>query len=199
MKITQIKQQIKDTNRVSIFLEGKYSFSLTLDQLLNEKLKKGDELDTQRIDELKTLSDEGKLRARALEWLMGRPHSTREFRDYMYRKKASSEHVESLVEEFNGKKYLSDEAFARWFAENRMRKNKSTRAIRSELSSKGISPVTIQNIVSELETGDKEALILLINKLRNRPRYGDEQKLKMYLVSKGFSYSDIRDALDKKD
>ncbi|MDO8265417.1 MAG: RecX family transcriptional regulator [Candidatus Saccharibacteria bacterium] len=195
MKITQIKQQVKDQTRVSIFLEGKYCFSLTLDQLLYEKLKKGDELDEQRIDELKKMSDEGKLRTRALEWLMGRPHSTREFRDYLYRKKASKEHIDALVEEFGDKKYLNDEYFAKWFAEGRLRKNKSTRAIRSELMSKGISPATIQNIVTELETGDKEALKTLVNKLRTRPRYHDEQKLKAYLVSKGFRYEDIKNAI----
>ncbi len=197
LKITQIKQQVKDQTRVSIFLEGKYSFSLTLDQLLNEKLKKGDVLDDRRIDELKKLSDEGKLRSKALEWLMGRPHSTREFRAYLYRKKADKDLIEQLVEEFQSKKYLNDEYFAKWFAEGRLRKNRSTRAIRSELISKGISPVTIQNIVTELETGDTEALKALVNKLRTRPRYQDEQKLKTYLVSKGFSYQDIKEAIEK--
>ena len=194
MKLTQIKQQVKAQDRVSIFLDGKYSFSLTLDQLLNEKLKKGDELDEQKIDELKKLSDEGKLRSRALEWLMGRPHSTREFRDYLYRKKADKDLIEQLVEEFQTKKYLNDEYFAKWFAEGRLRKNKSTRAIRLELMSKGISPVTINSIVTELETGDEDALKALVNKLRTRPRYQDEQKLKAYLVSKGFRYDDIKSA-----
>ena len=199
MKITQIKQQVKDVGRVSIFLEGKYSFSLTLDQLLDERLKKGDELDKQRIDELKKLSDEGKLRSRALEWLMGRPHSTREFRDYLYRKKADKDFAEQLIEEFQTKKYLNDENFAKWFAELRLRKNKSVRAIKSELMSKGVSPITIQNIVTNLETGDQEALIKLVNKFRTRSRYQDEQKLKMYLVSKGFSYDDIKRAVNNPE
>lgn len=199
MKISSIKQQIKDQTRVSVFLDGKYSFSLTLDQLLSEKLKKDDELDEQRIDELKKLSDEGKLRARALEWLMGRPHSTREFRDYLYRKKASKEHAEALIEEFESKKYLNDEYFAKWFAEGRLRKNKSTRAIRSELMSKGISPVTINSIVTELETGDESALIALVNKLRTRPRYQDDKKLMAYLVSKGFNWNDIKEVMSSSE
>ncbi len=201
MKISSIKQQVKDQTRVSIFLEGKYSFSLTLDQLLSEKLKKDDELDEQRIDELKKLSDEGKLRLRALEWLMGRPHSTREFRDYLYRKKASKEHIEVLIEEFSDKKYLDDEYFAKWFAEGRLRKNKSIKAIRSELITKGISPVTIQSIALELkdEKDDKEAIRLLVSKLRNRTRYQDSKKLTTYLLSKGFQWSDIKDVLSSAE
>ncbi len=198
MKITQLKAQVKNPDRVSIFVDDKYSFSLTLDQLLTEKLKKGDELDSQRIDELKRLSGEGKLRARALEWVMGRPHSTYELRQYLYRKKAGKEQIEAVVQEFMDKNYINDESFARWFAEGRMRKNKSTRAIKVELSSKGVSPVTIQNIVTELETSDGRALQTLVNKLSNRPRYSDRDKLTRYLISKGFSYADVKQALDSQ-
>jgi regulatory protein len=121
MKITQLKQQIKDTERVSIFVDEKYSFSLTLDQVLQEKLKKGVDIDVEQLEHFKKLSGEGKLRSRALEWLMGRPHSERELRDYLYRKKAEKEQVEVLVTEFLSKNYLNDENFARWFAEGRLR------------------------------------------------------------------------------
>jgi len=203
-KITAIKAQVKNENRASIFLDGKYSFSLTLDQLLNQKLKKNDGLDELRIKELKKLSDEGKLKARAMEWLMGRPHSTREFRDYLYKKQAEKELINAWVEEFTDKNYLNDEAFARWFAENRRRKNKSARAIQAELSSKGI-PVSISKPVlmelqqdgedDEYKKSEKDALKELIVKLRKRTRYQDEQKLKQHLLSKGFRYEDIKNAL----
>ncbi len=199
MKITQIKQQLKNPERVSVYLDGKYSFSLTLDQLLNEKLKKDDELDSERVKQLIKISDEGKVRARALEWLMGRPHSTREFRDYLYRKKAEKDLIEKLVEEFSEKKYLNDEQFARWFAELRKRKNKSLRAIQSELASKGVSSVTIQSVVTELfaDSSEKESLEKLVNKLSTRPRYKAEpQKLIAHLISKGFKYSDIKAVLN---
>ncbi len=196
MKITAIKAQVKSENRVSIFVDEKYSFSLSLDQLLDEKIKKADEIDDVRLKELKKLSDEGKLRQRALEWVMGRPHSSRELRDYLYRKKTDKDHIEALVEDFLDKRYLNDEAFARWFAENRRRKNKSSRAIKSELMSKGVSSVVADSAVKELEADDNEALKKLIEKLSTRLRYKDEQKLKMYLVSKGFSYDSIKRALD---
>jgi len=204
-KITAIKAQIKNENRVSIFLNGKYSFSLTLDQLLEQGLKKNDELDELRIKELKKLSDEGKLKTRAMEWLMGRPHSTREFRDYLYKKQADKELISAWVKEFSDKKYLDDESFARWFAENRRRKNKSSRAIGAELASKGINQTIVRSVVADLEENDDDlkkteadALKALIEKLKNRPRYQDEQKLKQYLVSKGFRYDDIKKVLEER-
>ena len=198
MKITAIKAQVRSESRVSVFLDDKYSFSLTLDQLLDEKIKKGDEVDEPRLKNLKRLSDEGKLKQRTLEWVMGRPHSTREFRDYLYRKKAEKDLIEAWVIEFTDKKFLNDEAFARWFAENRLRKNKSSRAIYAELMSKGIESSIIKTVVGELETGDDEALAALVTKLQTRPRYKDEQKLKQHLVSKGFRYDDIKRALESQ-
>lgn len=197
MKITAIKAQVKNANRVSIFVNGKYSFSLTLDQLLSEKLKKSDDIDELRVKQLKKLSDEGKLKQQALEWLLNRPHSEREFRDYLYKKQIDKDLIFSLVEEFTEKGYLNNAEFARWFAENRRRKNKSDREITSELASKGIDRVTIQSIVTGLEGDENTALKEKIAKLQTRSRYQEEKKLIAYLISKGFRYSDIKSELEK--
>jgi hypothetical protein len=37
MKITAIKQQVKNPERVSIFVDGKYEFSLSLDELASSE------------------------------------------------------------------------------------------------------------------------------------------------------------------
>jgi len=197
--ITAIKSQVKNENRVSIFLDGKYSFSLTLDQLLEQALKKNDELEESDIKNLKKLSDEGKLRQRAIEWVMGRPHSTRELRDYLYRKKVEKDFMEQLIDDFTEKNYIDDRRFAEFFADNRKRKNKSIRAIKSELMAKGISSSVADQVLSEHETTNNEALKKLIDKISGRPRYQDEQKLKAYLVSKGFSYNEVKEALSTTD
>lgn len=199
MTVTAIKAQVKNESRVSIFVDGKYSFSLTLDQLLDEKIKKDDEIDEIRLKYLIKLSDEGKIKQRALEWLMNRPHSERELRDYLYRKKTDKDFINNLVDEFIEKKYLNDVEFARWFAENRRRKNKSNREISTELASKGIDRVTIQSIVTDLEDDESKALKQKIKKLKGRSRYQDEKKLISYLIGKGFRYSDIKEELNSQN
>src|SRR5471030_1500123 len=127
MKISALKAQVKNPQRVSIFVDEEYTFSLSLDELVKYKLKKDDDLSTADVKRFKKISADGKLRARALEWLMNRPHSEREFRDYLYRKKAEPEQIEKLVEEFTGKGYLNNAKFAAWFAELQARRNKSDR------------------------------------------------------------------------
>lgn len=196
MKISAIKQQVKNPERASIFVDGKYGFSLSLDDLVREKLKHGQELDEAELKRLKKLSDDGKLKARALEWLLSRPRSVREFSDYLYRKKVEKPQIEVLVEEFTAKGYLSDEVFAKWLIEMRRRHGKSERAITSELYKKGVSRQIVGEVIVSQESGELDRLKNLIDKKQRLSRYkNDPLKLKQFLVGQGFKYCDIEAAL----
>ncbi len=196
MKVTSIKQQVKNPERVSIFVDGKYEFSLSLDELVKYKLKNNDELDEAAIKKFKKISADGKLRARALEWLMNRPHSEREFRDYLYRKKVEPEQVESLVNEFRDKGYLDNAKFAAWFTELQARRGKSDRAIRAELFKKGIGRELADETLNTGVSDEAERLKAMIEKKQKLSRYrNDPQKLMQYLVAQGFSWQDVKAAL----
>jgi regulatory protein len=189
MKITAIKQQVKDLERVSVFVDGQYSFSLSLNELINEKLKKDQEISEAEVKKLKKISEDGKLKARALNWLLMRPHSEREFKDYLKRKKADIDLIEQWLVEFRDRKYLDDTAFAKWFSDNRVRKNKSNRAIMSELFKKGISREAINEVMEQGPDNEESRLKELIEKKQKSSRYqNDSLKLAKYLTSQGFSY-----------
>jgi regulatory protein len=196
MKITAIKQQVKNPERVSIFVDNKYEFSLSLDELVKYKLKNNDELSAAAVKKYKKISADGKLRARALEWLMNRPHSEREFRDYLYRKKVEPEQIDSLVGEFTQKAYLDNVKFAAWFTELQARRGKSDRAIKAELFKKGIGRELADQAVPE-NAGEEEArLKAMIEKKSRLSRYkNDPQKLAKYLTSQGFSWQAVKDEL----
>ena len=196
MKITSIKQQVKNPERVSIFVDGKYEFSLSLDELVKHKLKNNDELDKADVKRFKKISADGKLRGRALEWLMNRPHSEREFRDYLYRKKAEPEQIGRLVEEFVDKGYLDNTKFAAWYAELLGRRGKSDRAIKAELFKKGIAREIISEIIQSGEGSETSRLRDMVEKKRKLSRYkNDPQKLMKYLVGQGFGWQDVKQAV----
>lgn len=196
MKITALKQQVKNAGRVSVFVDGKYEFSLSLDELVKYGLKNGDELAAADVKKFKKISADGKLRARALEWLLNRPRSEREFRDYLYRKKVEKEQIESLVAEFTDKGYLDNAKFATWFSELQARRNKSDRQIRAELFKKGINRELVDNVLSLEEASEDDRLKNLIDKKSKLSRYQhDPQKLAQYLVGKGFGWQEVKAAL----
>lgn len=196
MKITSIKQQLKNPERVSIFVDGKYEFSLSLDELIKYKLKNDDELDKAEVKRFKKISADGKLRARSLEWLLNRPHSQREFHDYLYRKKVEPEQIDALIAQFTEKGYLDNAKFAAWFTELQARRGKSDRAIRSELFKKGIDRELADQTLQSGAGDETERLKAVIEKKAKLSRYkNDPQKLMQYLVSQGFSWQSVKQEL----
>lgn len=196
MKITRIAAQIKNPNRVSIFVDGKYSFSLNLDELLETKLKNNQELTSPELKKLQQLSSDGKLRMRAFEWLMIRPRSSRELKDYLRKKQASDELAERIIADAKNRNYQNDTSFAVWWVEQRRNgKQRSARYITQELASKGVSREIITEVLADNETTDVDTLRILVAKKRRSARYADEQKLIEYLARQGYSFSLIKEVL----
>lgn len=99
LKITDIKQAVKNQDRVNIFVNNKYSFSLNIAQVVDFKVKIGRELTEAELEEMKKASAFGKEYQRALEWVLMRPRSVRELRDHLARraiKQSSWGHPQSL-------------------------------------------------------------------------------------------------------
>ena len=151
MKITDISLQARDNNRVNVSVDGVYSFSLDIAQVTDLNLKVCRELSDGELEELQEESQFGKLYMRALEYCLRRPHSVKEVRDYLWRKTQPalrkrqtgmnnpvvySERVASRVlSKLQQKAYVNDEAFARWWVENRqLSKGVSRRKLTAELT-----------------------------------------------------------------
>ena len=94
MKLTKIIPQVKRADRVSVFVDEEYVFSLSLDQLVASGLKAGDDILPGQIADYQQASTEGKLFDRALMWALRRSHSEREIRDYLKRKTDDHDLVE---------------------------------------------------------------------------------------------------------
>ncbi len=195
MKITALKEQVKNPDRVNVFVDEKYALSLTIAEIVDHKVRVNNELDETRLEYLKKVSSDGKIRQRAYEWLLNRPHSTRELKDYLRRKKIGPELVEKLISDFTDKSVLNDERFTEWYTERALRKNKSVRMMSHELRGKGVS----FEVGKLADTDDMASLSNLIAKLADRPRYADQSRLIRFLQGKGFSYSDIKSALKLRE
>lgn len=197
MKITAIKAQVKNTERISIYVDEKYSFSLGYNQLLDQKLHVGLEVDEARIAELKHISDFGKAYERALNYVMIRPRSVREVQDYARRKKWTPEDTAAIIQKLQTRRYLDDANFARAWVENRALGGKtSKRKLQLELKTKGVADDIIKQAIHNAEFDDTNALKELIAKKRRLPKFAaDEQKLMQYLARQGFSFDDIKQAL----
>ena len=188
MIITKLKQGVKNPNRVNVFVDEKYSFSLDVAQIVDFKLKEGMEISEEDLAELKKASEFGKLYQRTLEWVLTRPRSEKETRDYLYKKiyekKLDKIYIDRIIERLESKKYLDDAKFAEWYVENRfVKKGISRRRLKMELAKKGISKDIVESVVNLRD--DEEEIRKIIAK--KRKKYDDE-KLISYLSRQGFDY-----------
>lgn len=87
IKITDIKQAVKNPNRVNIFVNGKYVFSLDVAQVVDLGIKIGLVISKEDLARYKEASEYGKEYQRALEWVLVRPRSVKELREYLTRRK----------------------------------------------------------------------------------------------------------------
>ena len=122
-RVTDLKQGVKNPNRVNVFINDKYEFSLDLTQVVDYKLKVGKVLSEEELAELRRASEFGKLYQRTLEWVLTRPRSVRETKDYLnkkiFEKKLDAKYIDLIVERLIDKKYLDDRKFAEFYVENR--------------------------------------------------------------------------------
>ena len=192
MEITDLRQGVKKPNRVNVFVDGKFSFSLDIAQVVDLGIKVGLALSAEKLEELKRASEFGKLYQRALEWALVRPRSEKEVRDYLYKKvferKLDKSYIDLIVARLKEKKYLDDMVFAKYYVENRfVKKGISRRRLSLELVKKGVA----KEIIAEVLDGrnDEEEILKMIAK--KRARYDDE-KLINYLCCQGFSFELVR-------
>lgn len=205
MKITAIKAQVKNADRVSLFIDGAYSFSLTHSQLLEQKVFVGKEITEAELEQLKQTSDYGKLLERALNYVLIRPRSAREVRDYLWRKQAEPSVSERIQHHLQARGYINDESFTKsWIRARQLTKPVSKKRLIAELRQKGVAQDIITQALSNAndeEDGYNETTALheLITKKRRLARYQDEQKLIAYLARQGFTFESIKNALAETD
>lgn len=198
MRITAIKQQVKRQDRFSIYVDQKYLFSFSQNELLNSGLKVGQELTEEQLDSLKNSAVIDKAYDRALNLISHRPRSEWEIRDYLKRKDLDNPEIDVVINKLRDRGYLDDADFARrWVATRRLLKSTSKRRLMQELRQKRISGDIISQVIEEDETDERQVLIELIERKRRQTKYQDKLKLMQFLARQGYNYDDIKSVLEE--
>lgn len=196
MKITSIKQQLKRADRYSVFVEEKYTFSLSADALLASGVAKGDELSAQQVDDFKRLSADDKVYNLVLRYLAIRPRSQWEIEAYLTRKDCPAPLIEQITNKLIRLGLVDDAKFAEAFVhDRRLLRPTSRRKMTIELRKKHIAGDIIETVVGNDQADEGSALATIVARKRKQTRYQDDLKLMQYLARQGFSYTDIKAAL----
>lgn len=196
MRITAIKQQVKRSDRYSVFVDEAYVCSLSEAGLIASRLASGQELSEAELQELKETAGFDKAYGNALRYVAMRPRSEWELAEYFRRKGVDEEAAGRVADRLRDLGLLNDVAFARsWVTNRRLLKSVSKRRLRQELQQKHIDSGIIVQVLAQDETNERDTLRDII--ARKKSRYPDRKKFMQYLARQGFAFDDIQLALDE--
>ena len=197
--ITALEVQKRDKERVNLFLDGEYAFSLTLIEAA--KLKKGQVLSEAQIAALRDDDAVTKAVDSAARVLSYRPRSVHEIRQYLTKKSIPQAVALAAIDRLSAMGYLDDVAFARFWVEDRNRfKPRGPKALRFELRQKGISNTVIDEVLNDTLNVDDAAYRAaqdVARKLRRVTRQEFRDKLAVGLQRRGFSFDVTREAVKR--
>lgn len=201
--ITKLKATSKG-RKVKLFVDGQLFTEISPHTVYQQSLKKGQDLSTSDLNDLKYQSEVKKATAKALNLLSYRPRSCFEIKTRLRRKKFPNPVIKRALSKLKEQDYLNDQSFASWFVDQRLsHKPKGPIALRSELFKKGIDRQVIDQVLTEKIEGPdhlkKLAAQALQKKqsLRNLPPKEAKRKLLSYLSRRGFSYRSSKPVVDE--
>lgn len=189
--ITLLERQQKHQGRVNVYLDGEFAFGLN--ELDAATLRKGQTLSDAEIAALQAKDQVQRSTEKAIQLLAYRPRSTQEIRQHLTQKGTAPDIVEAALQRLSDQGYLDDEAFARFWIENRTAfKPLGPQALHYELRQKGVAANIIQDLLAELvdvEDAAYRAAHSQLRRLRGQTRHVFTQKLGQFLQRRGFSYA----------
>ncbi len=189
LTITDLKSGVRDQNRVNVFVDGKFTFSLDVAQVVDYHLKIGKTLTKKEIKELESASEYGKLYNQTLEWVLTRPHSVKETRDHLNQKLKKREFDNKLRKE-NQKRVKTDAEF-----KARAKKYKIPIKERALFSKDDIEKVVTTLIEKKYLDDRRFAEWFIENRLVKKG--ASKKRLTQELYKKGIDKSLVEELLEK--
>ena len=194
-KITALEFQKQNPDRVSVFLDGRYAFGLPA--IVAARVKQGQFLSEAEIQALQAEDTIETAYDRALNYLSYRPRSRAEVGRYLQKRDLAESQIEAIAERLERAGLLDDEAFARYWVENReQNRPKGLSALRYELRDKGISNETIEQVLISVDVPDSayRSAIRKAQQLAHLDEQTFTKKIIEYLARRGFDYEVAREA-----
>jgi regulatory protein len=197
-RVTAMKVQKRNPQRVNVYLDGEYAFGLA--RITAAWLQIGRELDDEKIAQLRSQDSHEAAYQKALHFLDFRPRSCAEVQKNLEKHGYETEVIEAVLERLERNGLINDGQFAQAWVDNRSEfRPRGRRALSMELRQKGLDDEAIEAALSEL---DEDSLAIQAarkqtRKLHGLPKPDFRRKLAGFLARRGFGYSVIEPVLER--
>lgn len=185
---------------VSVYLDGKFAFSLGAEVVVHGGLRLGQEITQTKIDLLNREDRYRRCLSAAIRYVSYRPRSEFEIRERLARRDFDSECIEVAVERLKQQGLIDDIEFATsWKYDRQIFSPRSKRLTELELRRKGVSQEAIEQAVADVsdEVSAYRAALNRVSRLPASDYRGFRNRLAGYLSRRGFNYQIINKTVDK--
>lgn len=200
-KITAIKTQLRNTERLSIFLDGEFAFGIA--HVLAGSLQVGQILAEAQITALKADDEFESAYLKAINFLSYRARSSAEIRKNLRKHEISELCIEPTIERLEKLGFLNDKDFAETWVENRNTfRPRGKRALAYELRQKGVADKIIESTLDEMVNEEELVYRAGRKKAKQLARHNFEwqdfrKKILAFLGRRGFGYGVISPILSE--
>lgn len=197
-KITALKLQKRNRQRVNVYLDGEFAFGLS--RFVAAWLAVDQEISDEKIAELRAQDEREVALQRALKYLDYRPRTEAEIRKYLTDKEVDESVVEEIVQRLRRNNLVNDARFAENWVENRSDfRPRGKRALAYELRQRGISRQAIDQALEDVDE-DQLAYQAALKQYRKYRRFDwpdFRQKMFGFLARRGFNYQASSEAIER--
>lgn len=198
MKITRIENSKHVQERVLVYLEEGDPLRITGHELLQFGLYPGMDLSPQLVVQLQAAGQRSESRVKAARLASGRMMSRKELTDKLSRKGIDPDTAVETADWLESLGAVDDAAYAGVIARHYAASGYGPGRVRQELQKRGVSRELWDDALSQLPDSADAIDRFLQKKLSGRtPDRATLKKLSDALLRRGFSWSDIRPALNR--
>ena len=201
MKITKIEPQKKNKNRLSVFVDGEFSFGADSFTILSHHLAEGDEISCDTLSNIKNTAVFEDAKNYAAKLISSKSYTVKAMKEKLLNHIGDEEITEKTINFLKEYKLLDDYDYAMRYAHDLIHLKKlGLKRVKWKLCEKGIPSSIAEKVLEELDFEDtisENLESLAIKKLANNFDIKNIMKVKRYLASRGYSFDEINSVFSK--
>lgn len=198
MKITKIEIQKRNKNRVNLYLDDEFSSGLSVETVMKNHLKEGQEIQKEDLEILICETEKEIALSKAVSYISKCQKTKKEIFKYLSSKGFEENIINFVVEKLEEYKFIDDEQYVKNYIKFK-NKNNGKRKLAMELKQRGVDDqLSRENL--EIFTEDRKNIVYALEKyLKNKELdLKTKQKAYRFLASRGYESEDILFALNDK-
>lgn len=192
MKITSIERSKRNKDKLMVYIDDEYNFSVSEEDYLTLNLYEKKEITEDEINYIKNSVNFRRAKSTAVRFLSLKLRSEAEVVQKLENEGFDSNTIERVIEELKSLGYINDRLYVQKFIFDRSKlKPKSKKLLKYELINKGIKEEVIDEILSDWKVDESAVAEGLVRKKFGKYNLNDEKIIKKvysFLQHRGFSY-----------